>query len=103
MLSYRRSEDKKEIEAGEFLGIHKSKLRYQDSREKKKLRRDETQQFFEKEEEKKKRRDHKRPRKRSYGKEKCEISEEKEEKEIKFRRKMNAESADPGSVGEAEL
>ena len=33
----------------------------------------------------------------------CEFSEEKEEKEIKTRRKMKAESADPDSVDEEDL
>ena len=54
--SYLNREDKKEIEAGEFLGTHKSKLRYEDSREKKKLRRDGDPKLLEKEEEKKKKR-----------------------------------------------
>ena len=35
LLSDKRSEDTKEIEAGEILGPHTSKLRYEDSREKK--------------------------------------------------------------------
>ena len=34
LLSDKRCEDKEEIEACEFLGTHKSKLRYEDSREK---------------------------------------------------------------------
>ena len=85
LLSEKRSEDQKEIEASEFLGIHKSKLRYKNSREKKKLRRDEAQQFLQKEEEKKKKRIHKRLRKRSYSKEKWEISEEKKRKKSKFK------------------
>ena len=103
LLSDKRSEDKKEIEAGEFLGTHKSKLRYEDSREKKKLRRDEAPKLIEKEEQKKKNRTHKRLRKRSCSKEKYEFSEEKEEKEIKIQRKMKAESADLDPVDEAEM
>ena len=54
LLSDKRCEDKEEIEACEFLGTQKSKLRYEDSREKKTLRRDEAQKFFEKEDEKEK-------------------------------------------------
>ena len=103
LLSDNRSEDKKEIEAGEVMETHKSKLRYEDSREKKKLRRDEAPKLLEKEEEKKKTRTHKRLRKRSCSKEKYEFSEEQEEKEIKIRRKLKAESADPESVVETEL
>ena len=51
-VSDTRSEDNNEIETSEFLGTHKSKLGYEDSREKKKLRRDEAQKILEKEEEK---------------------------------------------------
>ena len=54
MLSDKRREDKREIEAGEVLGTHKSKLRYEDSREKKKLKGDETPKLLEKEEEEEK-------------------------------------------------
>ena len=43
------------------------------------------------------------PRSPGRSKEKYEFSEEKEEKEMKIRRKMKAESADPDSVDEAEL
>ena len=45
----------------------------------------------------------KRLRKRSRSKEMCEFSEEKEEKEIKIRRNIKAESADLDSVDEADL
>ena len=71
---------KKEIEAGEVKETHKSKLRYEDSREKEKLRRDEAPKLLEKEEEKKKKITHKRFRKRSCSKEKYEFSEEQEER-----------------------
>ena len=70
------SEDKKEIEAGEVLETHKTKLRYEDSREKKKVKRDEAPKLLEKEEEKK-RKTHKRLKKRSCSKEKYEFNEEK--------------------------
>ena len=48
-------------------------------------------------------RTHKRLRKRSCSKEKCKFSEEIEEKEIKIRREMKGESADPDSVDETYL
>ena len=51
----------------------------------------------------KRRSSQKRLRKRSRSKETCEFSEEKEEKEIKIRRKMKVELADPDSVDEADL
>ena len=54
-------------------------------------------------EEGRKRRAQKRRRKRSRSKEMCEFSENKEEKQIKIRGNMKAESADPDSVDEADL
>ena len=42
-------------------------------------------------------------RKRSRSKELCEPSEEKEEKEVKIRRQLKAESTDPESISDTDL
>ena len=65
-------------------------------RKKKKPRKDEGHKFHEKEVEEKNRRTqkNKRLRMRSRSKHTCEFSEEMEDKEIKIRRRMKAESFD---------
>ena len=103
-----RGEDGQGIEEHEFSGSQRSKKKNETSREneeknkKKKARKEEGQKQNERKDERK-RRAQKRPRKRSRSKEMCEFSEEKEEKDIKVRRKLKAESADPDSVDEADL
>ena len=69
---------------------------------KKKSRRSEGQRLTEKEDERKKR-THECVRKRSRSKGRCELSEEKEGKEAKMRRKLKAESADPESISDTDL
>ena len=78
LLAGKRCEDKRKLRQANSWELKISKMRHEDSREKK-PRKDEAHKFHEKEEEKKKRRTQKRLRKRSRSKEKCEFSEEQEE------------------------
>ena len=64
--------------------------------------RKEGQKFTEKEEDRKKK-TRNCARKRSRSKGGCELSEEREEKEVKIRRKLKAESADHGSISDKDL
>ena len=106
--SGKRVEDRQGKEDYEFFGPQRSKKKHEvireneDKNEEKKPRKDEGQKQNEKEDERK-RRTQKRLRKRSQSKELREFSVEKEEKDIKIRRKLKAESADPDSADESDL
>ena len=107
--SEKKIEKGREATQHDVPGTQRNKKKCEASREteeknkKKKARKDEGKRQSEKEKERRKRRAQKRARKRSRSTEICAFSEEKDEKEVKTRRKLKAEPVSLESISETDL